>query len=273
VNNFEVGNFELDSLDSRTLEMPIGPGMLSDRLENEIRLCHPDGSRPSDSGHGDFRNLSVCLFWISVSVGSQVDIKNSVRARDSKFIPDNFFPDKPNRQDLFEVNSFESIGTDCEFGLFQRMMGIEPLGLLRFAGIRFHDVCNILEGELTDIGDDIRIDTSANDNEICIMESKYNFRYHTFTFIGQVDESVLLRKQGRYLKFLANKLKDDLSIGEKIYVYKMVDHIPDHLIDNLYDLLQRHGNNTLLVVRLADEYHSVGDVDLVHDRLWNGYVT
>ena len=29
---------------------------------------------------------------------------------------------------------FESLGDNCEFGLFQRMCNAEPLGLFRFAG-------------------------------------------------------------------------------------------------------------------------------------------
>lgn len=34
------------------------------------------------------------------------------------------------------LGQFESLGDNCEFGLVQRIGGIEPLGLLRFAG--FH---------------------------------------------------------------------------------------------------------------------------------------
>ena len=40
----------------------------------------------------------------------------------------------PTLNDRDLVFAFESIGDNCELGMLQRHVGIEPLGLLRFAG-------------------------------------------------------------------------------------------------------------------------------------------
>ena len=42
------------------------------------------------------------------------------------------FPTSWSDHDL--VLDFESVGDNCELGIFQRRVGAEPLGLLRFAG-------------------------------------------------------------------------------------------------------------------------------------------
>jgi hypothetical protein len=89
---------------------------------------------------------------------------------------------------------FESLGDNCEFGLVQRIGGVEPLGLLRFAGIhlpvevRLQRLIDGLIKGFEGVGSadsiSVSLEGAPGRREYIVSESRYKLRYHTFISEG-----------------------------------------------------------------------------------------
>jgi hypothetical protein len=78
---------------------------------------------------------------------------------------------------------FESLGHNCEFGLFQRHLEAEPLGLLRFAGITLDNLLDGLRRGFADVGDEIVVRTLPSNNgklEYMVYDDRYKLGLHSF---------------------------------------------------------------------------------------------
>jgi hypothetical protein len=178
------------------------------------------------------------------------------------------------------VAKFENLGSNCDFGLVQRYYGSEPLGLLRFSSAPLHHLLRALQNGLSGVGDaaNTRFDlrTENGTAEYWIHDQQYDFAMHTFIF---ADENMtadhlekLYRQQCRRLKFLKDKLLDDLRNPEKIFVYQRVHQLSDHEIELLFRVIRGYGAGTLLCVRPRDADHPAGTVDLVEQGLLVGHL-
>ena len=177
---------------------------------------------------------------------------------------------------------FENLGDNCEFGLVQRSVGIEPLGLLRFAGFhlpieqRLQKLVSALDADFAGLGSlgsiIVELQGVAGRREFIARETVYNLTYHTFMIEGTIDPETLCEREARRLTFLRRKLVDDLRVGEKIWVWKskattaLVDVTP------LLNALRRHGPNVLLWIVEANSTHDPGTVERIEDDLFLGYV-
>jgi tetratricopeptide (TPR) repeat protein len=75
------------------------------------------------------------------------------------------------------------------------------------------------------------------------------------------------------MKFLARKLVNDLTSGEKIFVYRVIDCTVDKPdILRLAREINRYGTNVLLFVAVADDRHPAFHVRHVHPGLMVGYI-
>ena len=91
---------------------------------------------------------------------------------------------------------FESLGNNCDFGLVQRYFGSEPLGLLRFAGIKFESLISALRAGFEGVGSPESTRLVIKDietQEYMLSDSKYNFTMHTFIYSNQVNEDARLQ--------------------------------------------------------------------------------
>ena len=176
------------------------------------------------------------------------------------------------------VMSFESIGDNCEFGLMQRTVGIERMGLLRYGGIydllafvallrrRFEGFCE---------GGDLKITTFGPEWIADIGSASLNI--HTGRIQGLVSREQIEREERAKLQFLANKMMDDLEDGHKTFVYRTIIGKrggPDgtYGMDQLYEAMRAYGDCALLWVTVADETHPHGTVERVRGRLYRGYI-
>ena len=177
---------------------------------------------------------------------------------------------------------FEALGDNCEFGLVQRRAGVEPLGLLRFAGFhipieqRLSRLAEALETRFEGLGrpDTVRVEAEGAEGrrEYLIHESRWNLMYHSFQLEGQIVPEVLRLQEARKLEFLRRKLMTDLEAGEKILVWKSNLRVAARDIDRLSATLAEFGPNTLLWVEQADGAHPSGTVEQRGERLIKGYV-
>jgi capsular polysaccharide biosynthesis protein len=177
---------------------------------------------------------------------------------------------------------FENLGDNCEFGLIQRSVGAEPLGLFRFAGIRLPirqrlgKLVAALDSEFEGLGTPgsiaVELQGLTGKREFLAHESVYKLMYHTFITEGAVDAETLAGRESRRLRFLRRKLIDDLRVGEKIWVWKSRSTETLDDIMPLLAALRRYGPNRLLWVVEGDGAHEPGTAELLQDDLVVGYV-
>jgi hypothetical protein len=168
---------------------------------------------------------------------------------------------------------FESIGDNCEFGIVQRLAGIEPLGLLRWANIRAPLLLQILDERFAGVGDPENTLLESKTSEYHLVDRRY-FGMHTFVNVGQTSEEEFFPRMCRRLRFLKDKLIEDLTDGEKIFVHKSTYTPPTleemHL---LKAAIRRYGNATLWFVRRPPSPDLDGSVEVVEDGLLVGYLS
>ena len=173
-------------------------------------------------------------------------------------------PDDPR----FVVMQFESLGGTghgCEFGIFQRAFGAEPLGLLRWADLGHESLTSALRDRFGGVGEqantEIFVPESDGRREWWSRDRRYWMAMRTF-----IDADEVLREQAetqilRRLCYLRDKLISDLEAGDKIFVYKnMMRNLTDSELAALYLAVRSYGDNTMLYLRYADEAFPVGSV-------------
>jgi hypothetical protein len=172
--------------------------------------------------------------------------------------------------------AFENLGDNCEFGLVQRNAGVEPLGLLRFAGTSLEMLVAALQTKFSGLG---TIDTvtvysegETGRHEFMVHETSLDTRYHTFIHEGDMDAEELRRREAKRLGFLREKLLADLAVGEKIWVWRELRRTDPARLQPLLNALRDLGPNILLWVVAADDDHPAGSAELLERDFIKGYV-
>ncbi len=172
--------------------------------------------------------------------------------------------------------AFENLGDNCEFGLVQRHAGVEPLGLLRFAGIHLATLVAGLQAKFAGLGsiDTVRVYPGGEPGrrEFMVHETSLDTRYHTFILEGEIDAEELRRREAKRLGFLRQKLLEDLAAGEKIWVWRELGMTDPARLQPLLNVLRSLGPNILLWVVQADDDHPPGTVERLDRDFIKGYV-
>jgi predicted Zn-dependent protease len=169
----------------------------------------------------------------------------------------------------------EGWGFGCEFGYFQRECGEEPLSLLRWASIGPKNLIRALDEDLAGFGDIAALNLSDHTGEDWgVDETIYHSRFdHTHLSRANVPWQEARRLVALRMRFLARKLLGDLQAGEKLFVYRVINRVlGEAAILRLAQAVNRHGNNVLLFVALADADHPAFTVRHVHPGLMIGYI-
>lgn len=289
VNHAVVGSAELSR--PTLLGYRIPSALLAGADQVTITLQHPDAVRPRDfSGSEDNRELAIAyleakLHRVVHSPGShqlrlppglmlasvrdrglgasgQMDVAEWATVRTGLTIPQ-------------LAVRFESLGENCEFGLFQRRCDAEPLGLLRFSSIFMRSLVRGIENGFEGIGETEDIEPrleGAPRKEFMIHEKRFGLVYHTFVYEGQRSIWLMREQESARLKFLRRKFAEELHLAEKIFVYKYSDAVFDEEILPLHLALNRYGENTLLWVVPAERDRPPGTVEVIMPGLLKGYI-
>jgi tetratricopeptide (TPR) repeat protein len=176
--------------------------------------------------------------------------------------------------------SLGGLGQGCEFGLVQRLAGIEPLGLLRWARMRPENLTAALEAGFEGVGTPEQTElafydgVTPDDPEYTVRDLKYGMDMHTFTKRSDIAFDKMYQSTCRRLGFLKTKLLEDFAAAEKIFVYKIFRRNMDRAeVEAIHALLQRYGLVTLLYVRSSDAEHPGGSVEWWGNRLLVGYIS
>jgi hypothetical protein len=289
VNDTVVGSTDIARPTLLGYRFPASLLRRSDRMV--VTLQHPDAARPLDfSGSADDRPLAFALFQAKLyritpsSAPEQTRLPAGLMlglSRDRGFSAD-------GSGDLIEwatartgltipqiALKFESLGENCEFGLFQRRCDAEPLGLLRFSSTFMRNLIRGIDNGFDGLGDIEDIDPrleGAPRKEYMIHEKKFGLVYHTFVFEGQRSVWLMREQESARLKFLRRKFMEELESTDKIFVYKFGPGAAEEEILPLYMALNRYGEATLLWVVPAARDRPAGTVEVVMPGLLKGYI-
>jgi tetratricopeptide (TPR) repeat protein len=178
------------------------------------------------------------------------------------------------------VMRFESLGgrgIGCEFGMFQREFGAEPLGLLRWADMPYEGIIQTLEERFAGVGDPDNTEVFVNREngraEYCTRDLRGFMFMRAFVYEDEMPIDRMRKQALRRLKFLKDKLIGDLESGSKIFVWRCTErNLSDDEIHRLHAAVRSYGNNTLLYVRYEEDGRPNGTVQLREPGLMIGYI-
>jgi hypothetical protein len=230
-----------------------GPGPV------RLLFVHPDFRRPMDVGGGsDDRQLSFSMRSLRL-----FRVLPRPPAPIASALP---------RDQL--ITRFESLGDNCEFGLVQRRLEAEPLGLFRFSFIELPLLLRGLRCGFEGLGDPrtTEVTIEGKNREFMVRASVYSMTYHTFQHEDQISLDAVRQQQTTRLNFLKRKLMEDVTGGEKIFVLKRFPALRPEEVLPLYATLNELGRNWLLWVVPADSTHPPGTVETLLPGLLRGYI-
>jgi tetratricopeptide (TPR) repeat protein len=178
------------------------------------------------------------------------------------------------------VMQFESLGgrgIGCEFGMFQREFGAEPLGLLRWADMPFEGIVRVLESRFAGVGHPDNTEVFVNREnarpEYCTRDTRGFMFMRCFVYEDEMPMERMRKQALRRIGYLKDKLIEDLESGSKIFIWRCTERtLRDEEIARLHRAVRAYGDNMLMYVRLMDNDHENGSVELVSPGLMVGYM-
>lgn len=175
--------------------------------------------------------------------------------------------------------TFESLGGSghgCEFGLVQRALGAEPLGLLRWADLGFDFLVAALECEFDGVGspeNTFVFFPNGDESHYWSRDTRFWMAQGAHIPAAKITKEFATLQICRRQQFLRRKLLSDLAVGEKIFVYKnQLRMLNSEEVMRLYRAIRRYGSGTLLYVRTEDAAHVNGMVEYTEPGLMIGYI-
>jgi tetratricopeptide (TPR) repeat protein len=181
----------------------------------------------------------------------------------------------PDRELVMCFESLGGAGHGCEFGLFQRHFGAEPLGLLRWADLAAELLAAALEERFEGVGDPEFTDVFVpHGDEYWTRDKRFWMAMRSFIKVDELSPENMQLLIQRRQTFLRRKLISDLETNTKVFVFKDMKRVlPPNLLARLHAAVRSYGDNsTLLYVRFADESHSNGTVVMEQPGLMVGYI-
>jgi tetratricopeptide (TPR) repeat protein len=176
---------------------------------------------------------------------------------------------------------FESLGgtgMGCEFGMVQRRLGTDAIGLLRWARTDPPEMIAALESEFEGVGEEAntelgQVRVAADREEYVTRDTRYLMETHTFVRTNDAPADKMFQQTCRRLRFLRGKLLEDLRASEKIFVYRAEEPVEDATVVALHNALARYGDNALLCVMRAHGNYRPRTLRVLGDGIFVGYVS
>lgn len=171
------------------------------------------------------------------------------------------------------LQAFESLGENCDLGVVQRAVGIEPLGLFRFAGCDAPGIAALLRARFEPLLEpgNLWLDEVGPRREYWVKSKSCPFEAHTNRYADRDSAAVALQGEIEKTRYLTAHLLRDLEEGRKLYVFK--GNSDPATINAIATALQAYGPNCLLWVTVADGAHAPGSVECDSPGLLRGHVT
>ena len=120
------------------------------------------------------------------------------------------------------IQQFESLGRDCEFGLFQKWLGAEPNDLFRFSNPTPQALIQLIGTDFAGFGEQsfVELDEQRPRREWFVVDQPTGISRHTRIFEGDMPEQTVRKTAVTWTRLLRAKALRDLAGGQKIYVIK-----------------------------------------------------
>lgn len=161
-------------------------------------------------------------------------------------------PDAPLHAEADLLARCVSLGQNREFGVVQRLAGIEPLDLLRWADTSPQLLVGMLKSGLEGVGDPANCFAYRHPlGEVHAGDRRY-FDMHTFLYGEPAALDALRAVALRRLQVLADRLRAALADAGRIFVFVNAEGaMPPALLDDLAAAIRRFGAARLLCVDAA----------------------
>jgi hypothetical protein len=173
------------------------------------------------------------------------------------------------------LRDFESLGENCEFGIAQRKLDVEVLGLFRFGYTSLESLLRGFADDFAAIADPNAVSVSLSDGkrpEYVLAVEAYKMRWHTFVHADQGEAEATRRQQATKLAFVRRKFLETLRASRKIFVIKRVAPLSEAEVRPVWEALNRHGRNTLLFVVPGAQPGRDGEVERIAPGLLRGQI-
>jgi hypothetical protein len=173
------------------------------------------------------------------------------------------------------TRGFESLGTNHEFAIVQRKLGVDVLHLFRFCEGTLTDLTRALADDLTVASDpDIFTVEASETNPLAYLLTlpPYNLHWRMFGHDNDADRNGSRHANAITLGYLRRKFYEGLRSGRKIYVLARERSVPASEAAALLMELNRTAEATLLCVEQARNDHAPGEVELLMPGLMRGYI-
>jgi hypothetical protein len=118
----------------------------------------------------------------------------------------------------------------------------------------------------------LKVELSSNGREYMILDQTFGLYYHAWVLAGEREPEEVHRRELRRLPYLVRKLIDDLTDGDKIFVYRSMSKLADSHMMRLSESMRVYGQNTLLWMDVAGPGQEPGSVERVGPGLLRGYM-
>jgi len=186
--------------------------------------------------------------------------------------------DSPAQELCYDVprllQLFESLGENCDFGVIQRAVGLEPFGLFRFAFCSAAGLTALLRTRFQPLGEpeDLWLDVVGPRREYWVKSRQFPIEAHTDRFADQDDPEVARTAQIERTRFLKTHLVRDLARARRIFVFRGAA-ADLAIIQDIAAQLQTYGPNCLLWVSIGDRARIPGSVERISSHLLHGFLS
>jgi hypothetical protein len=256
--------------------------------ELDIVCLHPKAAAPADHiGGYDYRRLAIGFHEILL-VWQPPEPEFPLRSRPPLPVPHpDMLPEMVRGCTALSapelIKKFESLGHNCEFGLVQRILQAEPIGLLRFGGIAPKDILRGLEQGFEGIDDPTQItlltEMNAGTEQYVIRCERYGMQFHSFHATAETPPERMRERMSQHLGLLRRKFVEDMHAGDKIFVLHHPACNSVAQVRPYLNLLREYGPSALLFVTPAQKDSarkrkdaSSGSADQIAPDLFQGHI-
>ncbi len=101
----------------------------------------------------------------------------------------------------------------------------------------------------------------------------YKYSWHAFARVDSVTAEDVHRRECLRLRRLAEKMRDELAEGRRIFVLKGPDVRDAASVAPIVEAMRTYGQSTLLFVTIAQQSYYPGDGVQISDHLLQGFVS
>ncbi len=250
------------------LELPIGvvtgrTGDLGRLLGDEASSAGFHLDEPVQDNGDDFRRARLA---VGLPDGDELSIDVGRRFAGAFADPERLAAERTL------VMGFEGLGNNCEFGLMQRKVAFNRMGLLRFAGSQdTPKLAEAIRNGFEGFGTPDDLELSLRGTEWIANSRRYNLNVHTYKHHPETSEERIRQDESMKLMFQANMLLDLLESGSRILIRRVADTDDQAGMHDLYEAIRERGPAPLLWVTNTQDGKPHGTIERLGDGYFVGY--